>query len=232
MNNAMDELEKTLLEMEPIDLSDSRLLHNLAYDRIKTAIKQSSLSPGDLLSESRISKALGISRTPVREAIRRLAQDGLIQIIPGRAIVMASPSIQDVEDALHVRELLEPELVRLAVGSLPQDALNLLVETTSQMKQAAKSGDRKTWSKADTVWHEILSDHCPNQMLGKLVLQARNRVIGIIFQDHYNVSYLLKGTDEHKAIVDAILVNDSEAAETRMREHLTEARKSIFQQYY
>jgi DNA-binding GntR family transcriptional regulator len=184
-----------------------------------------------LLSEGRISKALGISRTPVREAIRRLAQEGLIQVIPGRAIAVASPSIQDVLDALHIRELLEPELVRLVVGILPDDAKELLQNTTVKMEQAAQAGDRTSWSKSDTVWHEILSNHCPNQLLGKLVLQARNRVSGIVFQEYYHEPYLVRGTEEHREIVDAILSEDSEKAEHLMREHIREARRNMFKQY-
>jgi DNA-binding GntR family transcriptional regulator len=230
MSQSMDELEKHILEMDPIDAEDTRLLHHIAYERIKSALKLSTMQPGDLLSEGRISKALGISRTPVREAIRDLAQDGLLQVIPGRAIVVSAPSIQDVIDSLHIRELLEPEMIRLVVGALPDHVLDSLQETTQKMEQAAQAGDREKWSEADTIWHEILSNHCPNQLLGKLVLQARNRVAGIVFQNYYNVAYLIQGTEEHRAIVDAILANDSNAAETLMRDHLREARRNIFEQ--
>ena len=122
MSDSMNKLESFILENGPIETTDSPLLHQVAYERLKNAVKLAELQPGDLLSEGRIAKALGISRTPVREAVRRLAQEGLLQVIPGRAIAVAAPSIQDVLDALHIRELLEPELIRLAVEGLPENA--------------------------------------------------------------------------------------------------------------
>ncbi len=227
----MKNLEQFISAMEPIDDTDSRLLHQVAYERLKIALKQTEVHPGDLLSEGRISKALGISRTPVREAIRRLAQEGVLQVIPGRAIAVAAPSIQDVLDALHIRELLEPELTRLAAGSLPDEARKIMQETTQEMEKAAQAGDRLAWSKADTIWHETLSEYCPNRLLGKLVLEARNRVVGIVFQDYYNASYLVQGTQEHKDIVDAILANDMETAENLMQAHIQEARRNMFKQF-
>ena len=231
MTQSMDELEKYILEMEPIEATDLRFLHHIAYERLKSALKSTPTQPGDLLSEIRISKALGISRTPVREAIRDLAQDGLLEVIPGRAIVIASPSIQDVVDALHIRELLEPVMISIVAEGLPVEARKLLQETTERMEQAAQAGDRSAWSKADTLWHELLGEHCPNQLLGKLVLQARNRVVGIIFQDYYNPQYLIDGTAEHRAIVDAIVAKDSSTAENLMSEHIKEVRRNMFMQY-
>lgn len=227
----MDNLEAFIKSMDPIDATDSRLLHQVAYERLKIALKQTEIHPGDLLSEGRISKALGISRTPVREAIRRLAQEGLLQVIPGRAIAVTAPSIQDVLDALHIRELLEPELSRLAAGGLAHQARETLLETTKEMEQAAKEGNRQRWSKADTIWHEILCKNSPNQLLGDLVLQARNRVVGIVFQDYYNEPYLIQGTQEHMDIVKAILENDSDNAEKLTRAHIQEARRNMFKQF-
>lgn len=231
MSESMIKLESFILEQGPIDATDSRLLHQAAYERLQNALKLAELQPGDLLSEGRIAKALGISRTPVREAIRRLAQEGLLQVIPGRAIAVAAPSIQEVLDALHIRELLEPELIRLAAEGLPKKARELLQKTTEKMEQAAEEGDLLAWSKADTVWHETLSKYCPNKLLGELVLQARNRVVGIIFQDYYYAPFLVQGTQEHREIVNAILADDSETAETLLREHIQEARRNMFTQF-
>jgi DNA-binding GntR family transcriptional regulator len=134
-------------------------------------------------------------------------------------------------DALHIRELLEPELTRLAAEGFPKQARELLQETTETMERAAQADDRLAWSRADTIWHETLSNYCPNKLLGKLVLEARNRVVGIVFQDYYSSPYLVEGTQEHRAIVDAILADDRDAAETLMRKHIQGARRKMFKQY-
>ena len=126
MSTGIDKLEKYLLEQGQVDSTDTRLLRQIAYERLHDAIRHSDLQPGEPLSETRISKALGISRTPVREALQQLATEGLVQIIPGRAITVAAPSIQEVLEIVHIRELLEPELVRLAAETLPIEAMETI----------------------------------------------------------------------------------------------------------
>jgi DNA-binding GntR family transcriptional regulator len=228
MSNAMERLERYLSEMEQFTEAESRSLRQVAYERLQEAIKHAQLEPGEPLSETRISKALGISRTPVREALQQLAQEGLVQIIPGRAITIAAPSMQEILDAIHVRELLEPEVIRLAAEALPEKKRETLQELTAEMERAARAGDRPGWSKADIQWHEILTDHCPNRLLGQMVLQARNRIYHIGADNHVPDQYLIEGTLEHKQIVEAILARDGELAERLMLEHLRHVRDNIF----
>jgi DNA-binding GntR family transcriptional regulator len=228
MLNGMDKLEKYLLELDQIDEADSRLLRQVAYERLQEAIIHANLEAGDPLSETRISKALGISRTPVREALQQLAQEGLVQIIPGRAITVAAPSMQDIFDAIHIRELLEPEVVRLAAEALPPRERQLLKNFTEEMELAARAGDRVTWSKIDIKWHEILNNSCPNRLLGQMAMQARNRIYKVGADTHVTDQYLVDGTLEHKQIVEAILAGDGKAAEQFALEHIRSVRNNMF----
>jgi DNA-binding GntR family transcriptional regulator len=228
----MDKLEQYLAEMGHIIESDSRLLRQIAYERLHEAIKHAQLEPGEPLSETRISKALGISRTPVREALQQLVQEGLLQVIPGRAITVAAPSVQEVLDALHVRELLEPELVRLAAETLNGEELKTLQELTKEMERAALAGDRPAWSKADIKWHETLCNNCPNRLLGQMVLQARNRVYNQATDEHVSTQYLLEGTLEHKQIVEALSNHDGKQVERLMLEHIRSVRENMFKSLF
>lgn len=228
----MDKLEQYLAEMGHIIESDSRLLRQIAYERLHEAIKHAQLEPGEPLSETRISRALGISRTPVREALQQLVQEGLLQVIPGRAITVAAPSIQEVLDALHVRELLEPELVRLAAEAMYEEELKTLQELTEEMERAARAGDRPAWSKADIKWHETLCNGCPNRLLGQMVLQARNRIYNKIADEHVTNQYLIEGTLEHKQIVDALAAHDGKRVEQLMLEHIRNVRENMFNRLF
>jgi DNA-binding GntR family transcriptional regulator len=228
MANAMDELEKYLQRMDKIDQADSRLLRQVAYERLQEAMTHANLQPGEPLSETRISKALGISRTPVREALQQLAQEGLVQIIPGRAITTAAPTIQEVLEVVHVRELLEPELVRLAAETLSPEAQEILQQIIQEMELAAANTDRFAWSKADTLFHETLSYYCPNRLLGQLVLQARNRVHSTAVDDQTTDTRITACTGEHKQVIEAILAHDAAKAEQLMREHIQQLRHSLF----
>lgn len=224
----MDQLEKYLIETGRVQEGDSRLLREVAYERLRDAITYTRLDPGTPLAETRISKALNISRTPIREALHRLAQEGLVQIIPGRAITVAAPTVQEVLDAIHVRELLEPELVRLAATALPGPARTTLQKTMEDMEKAVAARDRLAWSKADTIFHETLSHHCPNKLLGQFVLQARNRVHYVVTDDQTTDARLKECTREHRQVVEAIINGDSETAEQLLSEHLKQLRHSIF----
>lgn len=228
MLDAMDKIEKYIEAQGQVSETDSRLLREIAYERIQEAIKYTHLQPGDPLSETRLSRALGISRTPIREALQRLAREGLLQIIPGRAITVAAPSMQEVLDAIHVRELLEPELVRLAADGLPSEAREILLQAIHEMEEAAQAGDRASWRKADTIWHETLSHYCPNRLLGQLVLQARNRMFNEGAAEKVPDQYISEGTVEHRAVVDAIMANDGDTAEQLMKEHIRQVRENMF----
>jgi DNA-binding GntR family transcriptional regulator len=228
MLDAMDKIEQYFAEQGRVSETDSRLLREIAYERIQQAIRNAGVEPGDPLSETRLSRALGISRTPIREALQRLAREGLLQIIPGRAITVTAPSMQEVLDAVHVRELLEPEVVRLAAEALSASARKMLQNLTCEMERAAQAGDRPAWSKADIKWHEVLCQSCPNRLLGELVMQARNRMVHKGADDHVSDQYLIDGTAEHKNVVEAILAGDGEQAEARMLSHIRGLRENMF----
>ena len=205
-----------------------RLLSEITYERIKDAIRNADLVPGQTLSESKLSKRLGISRTPVREALQQLAQEGLVQIIPGRAVTVASLSVQEVLNVVHVRSILEPEIARLAAASISPDDLEKLSIIIQNMEEAIENKDRTTWSKADSRFHEILSASCPNNLLGEMVIQVRNRISYLSTDSQTNYNRMLACTQEHRRVADAIVAGDPQAAEEAMRDHIEKLRESFF----
>ncbi len=205
-----------------------RLLSEFAYEQIKDAIRNAELEPGQPLSENKLSKMLGISRTPVREAIQQLAQEGLVQVIPGRAVTVASLSVQEVMSAVHVRSILEPEVARLAALSILPDDLESLWLTLGEMEEAIAKEDRTTWARADSRFHEILSAVCPNELLGDIVMQVRNRISYLSTDTQTNHKRMLACTREHRQVVEAIAAGDPELAEQSMRDHINKLRESFF----
>lgn len=227
MSHGIESLE-AYLQAQPKPLADARKLRDQVYQRLADALRNVDLEPGLPLPETRLSQALEVSRTPVREALQLLAADGLIQINAGRAFTLAARPAQELFDALRVRELLEPEVIRLAAQTLSPKHIQRLQELTQEMAQVAERGDRPVWSRLDREWHEILSNACPNQLLGQMVLQARNRMQQRGSDDHVIDQYLIDGTREHQAIVDAIAERDADTARQRMAHHLEEARENMF----
>lgn len=227
----MDELERYLsTHAAPFEEgSSSRLLREVAYERLKDAIRHADLQPGEPLPESRLSRLLGISRTPVREALQQLAQEGLVQVIPGRVVTVAAHSVQEVLNVVHLRSLLEPELVRLATETITDEALNELWQSLSDMEAAVENDDREGWSKADTCYHETLGEACPNELLSEMTLQMRNRVHHLaVIDSQTNPARLAACTREHREIVEAIAARDPQVAEEAMRRHIDRLRTSLF----
>ena len=213
------------------DQEEPRLLREVAYERLRDAITYGELLPGTPLSDSQLSKELEISRTPVREALQQLEREGLVQIIPGRAVTVASPSMQEVMNVVHLRYLLEPEIARLAARTASDESIEILRQAVEQMEIAAKKGDRLGWSRLDTLFHETLSEASTNDLLGKMALQMRNRVHYMVSEPQTNRSRILSCTLEHRAIVDAIANRDPDQAEALMREHLNHLRSSLFERF-
>lgn len=208
---------------------DSRTLREVAYERIKDAIQNGGLEPGEPLSELQLSKLLGISRTPVREALQQLAQEGLVQVIPGRAVTVASRSVKDVLDVVHMRSLLEPEMARLVAESVTAGQIAVLQQAIQGMEAALQDDDYGAWSKADGVFHDTMRESCPNHLLGDTVVQLRDRVHHLANTDSkHNPARLTACTAEHREVVEAISDHDGPRAELCMRTHLTKLRESMF----
>jgi DNA-binding GntR family transcriptional regulator len=224
----MDKLELYLARNSYRSDGSPKLLRELAYERLHDALRNAGLAQGDVLSENRLSQVLKISRTPLREALQKLASQGVVQVIPGRAVTVAAPSIKEVLDALHVRELLEPEVARIAATKLSDEDRSALQRITETMERYAQEGNHAEWLRADIRWHEILNAGCPNRLLGQFVSQARNWVYGQGIAEHLTVQDLVDGTAEHRAIVDAIIACDPETAHGHVTSHLQKVRQNMF----
>ncbi len=226
----MDVIERYLVKHEAdYPRNDSQLLREVAYDRLKDALRHAAIPPGEPLSENRISKVMGISRTPVREALQMLSQEGLVEITPGRGITVAARSFRQILDVLYIRLILEPELTRLAAENITSKQMDILWDSLRKMEKAVENADRRGWSIADITWHDTLSEACPNQLLGEMVLQMCNRIHRYASIDHtLKIRQLRNGTAEHRLIVEAIASGDADAAAEAMRDHLKSLRENLF----
>jgi DNA-binding GntR family transcriptional regulator len=228
MADSIELIEQYLEENYQKDDNNHDRLSDIAYEWLKEAILVLDVRSGDPVSENRLSQAFGISRTPVRTAIEKLAQENLLQVIPGRAVVIASRSVNEVFDAMDVRILLEPELCRQTAGSISQENRERLEELTKLLEIAAQDNDRPAWVKADIEWHTLICEACPNELLGKMVLQAftHMRLQGVV--SHIPNKALIPGTEEHRTIADIIIAGKGDLAKEMTRSHLEAARKRLF----
>ena len=147
-------------------------LSEQAYNQIKDAICQGSVAPGDILSENQIAQQLGMSRTPVREALRALASEGFVEIRNGIGAYVKPLSSKDMEDLYEVRCLLEMQAINTAIYRISNDEIDDLTRRFQAIYDACEQGDSPAqgeFSELDWELHSLLVDRCTNNYIKEIV---------------------------------------------------------------
>jgi DNA-binding GntR family transcriptional regulator len=192
-----------------------------AYRRIREAIGEMTFEPGQHLQEAFLAHWLGLSRTPVREALRRLQRDGLVAPGGARGVVVAEVTIEDIEQAYCLLEVLEGLASRLAAQRLTDGESELLSRLLVEMSAAAAAGELERWARLDADLHDTIRAIAGSAKLSELV--------GLLYPviDRVRNTYLLDGSEadrraalmaEHLAMGEAVLARDAARAETLTRQ--------------
>jgi DNA-binding GntR family transcriptional regulator len=199
---------------------DDASLTEKAYQAISSAIARLELKPGESLTQDRLAKWLSISRTPVREALRRLEQDGIITTAPGRGLIVTELTIKDAEDLLEMLALLDTQAACLAAQRRTQEQAERLVAIARELMGAAESYNIEAWDRIDHPYHETLLDASGNQFLRRSIEDVRRRLQRITYHLSRQPEHLLAGTREHVELAHAIYQGDAGAAAVVQRQHL------------
>jgi GntR family transcriptional regulator, rspAB operon transcriptional repressor len=190
------------------------------YLALREAIVSAELEPGRQLSENELADLLGVSRTPVREALFRLRDERLVAIVPqlGTFVTLISPAA--VEDAAFVREALECAAIRRAVERISDADLAALQSNLVAQERAEASGDATAFDGLDEALHHLLGECSGHEIAWTLARRANghlDRVRGLSLPEP---GYLGEMVAEHRAIVAALAERDADRAEAAMRHHL------------
>jgi DNA-binding GntR family transcriptional regulator len=215
--------EDSALERGGDSFIQQSLLGRQVYDLLWERILAHQLRPGDKLSDQRLSEELGVSRTPVREALYRLAQDGIVRAESRRGFYVAGFSSADVREIYDVRTALEVLAVRLALPHLSDAELAEAQQALDGVRQRIAAGDagaNEAFLVIDRAFHDLLIRVADNRRLAAMMgtLQAQVRVFqyyGIHFQH-----ILAQSLDQHQAILTALKARDPAAAEAAMERHI------------
>jgi DNA-binding GntR family transcriptional regulator len=196
-----------------------------AYRHLKTRIMSAELPPGGTVNEQAIAEALGISRTPVREAIRRLEQEGLVIRYPNRGALVTRLSMKDVIEIWQMREILEPAACRLAASRVDQTAL-AGVEKVIRELQDTVGPDYETHLRSDLELHRLILEATGNTTLRQVVEMLNERIVQVRIVN--SPGRFHKSVAEHLEIIGALRTGDGAAAAEAMRRHLANARESLY----
>jgi DNA-binding GntR family transcriptional regulator len=203
-------------------------LKDEAYQRIKTLILSDRLSGGDMLDIDWLASGLGISRTPLREALLMLEQEGLIETIPYKGTFVVDVSRKDVEEIYQVREALEPLAVRLATPVIPDEELKGMQALFASVGEEMERGDFERYFQSDTQFHDLIVRHCGNAVLQQVLGALTDRVYCVrVFSGNRPGYHMRQSFREHCLMLDAIMERDGTKAERLMAEHTKNAGKRI-----
>jgi len=206
---------------KPVALTD------WAYERLKAMLLSLQIEPGAQLQTDGIAREMGVSRTPLREAILRLEKEGLVRIVPRVGIFSTEITRRDLDELYELRELLESRALEDATPHITEEDLAQVDFLLERTVAAAKEQDTEAFLQAEVAFHSYLLRRCGNRRLITIVegfqdLTYRWRVLSIRSQ-----ASLSETVAEHRQIVDALRRRDPQLAGELMRDHIRAARERI-----
>ncbi len=197
------------------------------YHDIVRLISSGRLVAGSRLDEQQIADELGVSRTPLREAITRLVQDGLIENRPYRGNFVRKFTAQEVSDLYEVRKAMESLAVRLAIPQLTEDAIAELRAILAEVTTALQAADLEAYGLADQQFHATIARLSGNDTLIAMLDQLRGQIQLIRTMANQNPDVVEMTAAERPEILDAMALGDTDRAAHLMEEHIELVRRYI-----
>lgn len=215
------------IDLDKLNLHDYKPLREIVFESIREAILDGRLKPGERVMEIQLAEKLGVSRTPVREAIRKLELEGLLIMEPRKGAYVADVSLKDVIDVLEVRSSLEGLAASLAATRASQEEIELLKEKAIQFKECIEKNDVQGMINKDTEFHEAILQAAKNKKLTSIIESLREQVqrFRVTYFTEYNMTtYLAR---EHQNVLDAIGDRNPEQASKYAQTHIENLEKFI-----
>ncbi|MBO9123723.1 MULTISPECIES: GntR family transcriptional regulator [unclassified Rhizobium] len=190
------------------------------YAALRQRIMAAQLMPGTAISEVQFSEQLGVSRTPVREVFRRLADEGLLRIVPQVGTFVAPIQLRAVYDSQFVRETLECRTIVLAAGNMSIQAADDLQDFLTLQKRAIRDNDLEKFFDADDRMHTYLIGLGGYPAIWELIQGVKAQLDRVRYLSLESGDWLNRIFDQHEMIVSRVIEADTTGAEAAMREHL------------
>lgn len=217
-------------KMEPkfeFTMNEYLPLRDVVFNTLRQAILRGELKPGERLMEIKLANKLGVSRTPIREAIRMLELEGLVIMIPRKGAEVADISEKSLRDVLEVRGALEELAVCLACKRIDEEGITRLRQAAKEFKAVLGSEDVTRIAEADVAFHDIIYTATGNERLIQLLNNLREQMY------RYRVEYLKqkgfhgKLVEEHDEMISAIENGDVDFAVDITKRHITNQEEAV-----
>jgi DNA-binding GntR family transcriptional regulator len=198
-----------------------------ATELIREAIIDGRLAPGTRLKEEELARELGISRTPVREALLLLQAEGLVEAAPNRGATVRSHTAEDLDDLYQLRALLEGYAARRAAGRISDDVIAVLKASCSRFDVLSQEDDLRAIVKENLLFHSTILDLAGSVRLTSMVRKVIE--LPLVYKSYiwYSRDQTRISAHYHRQITNALAARDAERAELIMKEHVFEARDHL-----
>ncbi len=205
-------------------------LRDVVFNTLRQAILTGELKPGERLMEIHLANRLGVSRTPIREAIRKLELEGLVTMIPRRGAEVSQITEKSMNDVLEVRRALDALCAELACDRITDEELDNLGKACTAFEQAVRTRDIRKIAQADVALHDIIVQATGNQRLIQLVNNLSEQMYRYRFEYIKDFSQHERLIEEHRIIYRSIVNKDKETASKEAKIHIDNQEKAIIRQ--
>ncbi|HEY3423344.1 MAG TPA: GntR family transcriptional regulator [Negativicutes bacterium] len=219
-------MERRLL---PIRLDSYQPLREVVCETLRAAIVEGVLKPGERLMEIQLAEELGVSRTPVREAIRKLELEGFVVMVPRRGTYVADLSIRDVNEVYEVRTALDILAAGLAAERITEEELEQMERILVQIGKYIEEGNMEAIVDADGQFHDILYQASRNDRLVGIINNLREQLTRFRSISMAYPGRLKNTLEEHSRLVEAIAMRDADLAKRLAAEHMENAEQTLLQ---
>jgi len=199
-----------------MEISKNQRLKDVVYKHVRDEIVAFKLEPGSRLLEEEVAKALGVSRTPVREAFGTLASEGFIELLPRRGAIIKDVTLKDLQDTLIVREELEILAIKLATPHINSVILEQLKKAKENFEEAVENYDVLKMIEADTHFHDVIFNCTQNEKLINVLNYLKEQLY------RYRAIYI-----REKASLTAIIEDHEEIYKSLKEKNVTKAKEAI-----
>lgn len=209
--------------------TNSHHLHEATFQQLRSLLVEGVITPGSKLNERELAQSLKVSRTPIREAIKRLAADGLVELIANRGAIAIQLSKEDVINTFNVIAQLEGYSGELAAKNISDGALSELEALQYEMMAAYARRDLSSYYKLNLRIHHLINQAANNPILSQLFTQVNARIETFRFRSNQDGVKWERAVQEHQEMILALKMHDSERMRIVMIQHVMHKRDVVIQ---
>lgn len=205
-----------------------------AYEWIRDAIESGELEMGTPLPENLLAREIGVSRTPIREALRSLEQDGYVKIIPQKGAFVSEISLEDLKEIYDIRKLLEPFAALSAVNRIPEEEIDEMEKGWKALKKAALAGevDLTRVSEMDLLLHLTITKYATNKRIGAIITRYHAQIKRFQKLSAQSLSNIHETIGQHLEILEKLRERDARGLSSLLYEHIAKSESNIMKDYF